>query len=303
MNNECFETIACNICGGTEHKVVFPSKRAVKTVKQDEFRSSGDEPLCDPLVKCSTCGFMFVSPRVKPGIVLESYQNAVDEVFVSQASSREKTFKRCLNILQDIWKKPPGRILDIGTANGSFLKASKDAGWEICGCEPNRWLADWCKKNYGIEITKGTVFDITAQEESFDVITLWDVIEHTPDPKSVLERCSKLLKKGGLLAVNYPDAGSWITRLMGQKWVFYLSVHYFYYTRKTITLALEKAGFEVVKIRPHFQSLELDYILFRASAYIGILAKVPRFIFSKLGLGNIQVPYWVGQTLVIARKK
>jgi len=303
MPEDQFETITCNICGSDHSTVIFPSARKEGGAKSGEFRSSGDEPLADPLVRCTSCGFMYVNPRLKPGLVLDGYKSAVDEVFVSQAASRVRTFRRCLRIVQGAWGKAPGKILDVGTANGSFLKAARDAGWEVSGCEPSAWMGEWCRKNYGIDITPGTIFDIAAPNGSFDVITLWDVIEHTPDPKTVLERCSRLLKKGGLLAVNYPDAGSWITRLMGRKWVFYLSVHYFYYTRKTMRLALEKAGFEVLKMRPHFQSLELDYILFRASAYVGALAKVPRAVFARLGLGGLQVPYWIGQTMVIARKK
>jgi 2-polyprenyl-3-methyl-5-hydroxy-6-metoxy-1,4-benzoquinol methylase len=272
-------------------------------MEENEFRSSGDEPLKNPLVKCTVCGFQYVTPRLNSARVLDGYINAVDETFVSQAKGRELTFKRCLAEVERVWGKRPGRILDVGTANGSFLKVAKDAGWKVTGCEPNRWMCDWCGKNYGIKITQGTIFDSNCSNETFDVVTLWDVLEHTPDPMAAMRECVRVLRPGGLLVVNYPDIGSWIARLMGQRWVFLLSVHYYYFTRETIRRASKLAGLEIVTIKPHFQTLEFDYVLFRATPYVGALARIARAFVRFAGLSKAQIPYWVGQTLVIAQKK
>jgi hypothetical protein len=68
-------------------------------------------------------------------------------------------------------------------------------------------------------------------------------------------------------------------------------------------VALEKAGWQPIKLKPHFQSLELDYILFRATPYAGFIARPLRKLVNALGLGKMNCPYWVGQTLVISRKK
>jgi len=304
MNEQTLEHIHCNLCGANKPITIYPSRRNVDaTVNPNEFRSSGDEPLQDPLVKCTVCGFKYVTPRLKPELVLDGYINAIDETFVSQAKGREATFRRCLSIIQGIWKKAPGGILDIGTANGSFLKVAKDAGWAVEGCEPNLWMCDWCNDNYGIQLKSGTVFDVNFNSETFDVVTLWDVIEHTPDPMETLRECERILRVGGLLVVNYPDIGSWVARAMKQKWVFLLSVHYFYFTKKTIRKVLEKNNFKIEAIKPHFQTLELDYILFRSISYIGIFGKILRFLVRFIGLRKLQIPYWVGQTLVIATKK
>lgn len=163
-------------------------------------------------------------------------------------------------------------------------------------------MGEWCKKQYGISVQQGTIFDGKYNADSFDVITLWDVLEHTPDPKAVLTECNRILKKDGLLVVNYPDISSWVAKIMGKKWVFLLTVHYYYFNRKTIRALFRKCGLSPVKMRPHFQTLELDYILFRASAYIGVLGKLIRTIASFLGIKSIMVPYWVGQTLIVGRK-
>jgi 2-polyprenyl-3-methyl-5-hydroxy-6-metoxy-1,4-benzoquinol methylase len=304
MTNELLQSVVCNLCGADDAKVIYPSQRHGEAkVGTDEFRSSGDEPLIDPLVHCCRCGLKYVTPRLNPTTVLEGYAAAVDETFVSQAKARERTFTRCLDIMQALLGQRPGRLLDIGTANGSFLKVARDAGWDVAGCEPNRWMVEWCRRNYGIPVTAGTIFDGHYASESFDVITLWDVLEHTPDPMAVLRECHRLLKDGGLVVVNYPDIDSWIARVMGRKWVFLLSVHYYYFTPKTVRRALEQAALRPLKFKAHFQSLEFDYILQRATPYAPFLAQPLRRLVNALGLGKMDVPYWMGQTLVIARKQ
>lgn len=303
MTESLLEHVACNLCGANDPLTILPSQRDGHVeISANEFRSSGDEPLVDPLVKCRQCGLEYVTPRLNHSVVLEGYAAAVDETFVSQAKARERTFARCLATVQSVWRKPPGRLLDVGTANGSFLKVARDAGWEVAGCEPNRWMGEWCRKNYGIPVTSGTVFDGHFSDESFDVVTLWDVLEHTPDPMTVLRECRRVLKSGGLLVVNYPDIGSWIARSMGRRWVFLLSIHYYYFTRRTIREALRRAQLEPLRIKPHFQSLEFEYILHRATPYAAFVAKPMRRLVIAVGAGKWQVPYWVGQTLVISRK-
>ncbi len=163
-------------------------------------------------------------------------------------------------------------------------------------------MAGLCKKYYDIQIAIGTIFDGKFKNEQFDVVTLWDVLEHTPNPVDTLNECLRVLKRDGLLVVNYPDIGAWISRLMGRRWVFLLSVHYFYFTRKTIRKTLEKNGFSILKIKPHYQTLELDYILVRATPYVGFIAKALRALVNAAGIGKMQLPYWIGQTLVVAKK-
>lgn len=304
MTRSIYESVRCNLCGADDSLVIYPSTRANSVeIEDNEFRSSGDEILRDPLVKCRICGFQYVNPRIDSNAALEEYTNAIDETFVSQARGRELTFKRCLSEVQKAWKKKPGSVLDVGTANGSFLKVAKDGGWAVEGCEPNRWMCKWCWDNYGIEINQGTLFDGHYDDEEFDIVTLWDVLEHTSDAMATLKECARVLRPGGLVVVNYPDIGSWIAKMMGCKWVFLLSVHYFYFTRKTIRYAFKESGLDIVRVKPHFQSLELDYVIERATPYIGGLGNTLRKISNGISLGKTQIPYWVGQTLVIGVKR
>ena len=307
MSDQFLESVPCNICGSVESSVLQPAQYDIDSLKVTDFTrtfsSSSDERLKHQLVACAVCGLQYVNPRLRADAVLEGYSEGSDEQFVSQARGREVTFRKCLDVIERIWNHAPGRLLDIGTGGGSFPFVASQRGWKAEGCEPNRWLCEWALKNYGLPIRPGTVFDQKYTASSYDVVTMWDVLEHTPDPKTEIRETHRLLKEDGLLVINYPDIGSWIARAMGRSWVFLLDVHLYYFTRATIRKLLEDVGFEIVKVRPHYQRLALGYVLHRATPYIGAPARLAERVFRGLGAGDLQVPYWMGQTLVIARKR
>jgi SAM-dependent methyltransferase len=132
-------------------------------------------------------------------------------------------------------------------------------------------------------------------------VTVWDVLEHDSNPLALLRECRRILKPGGLIVVNCPDIGSWIARLMGRRWLMLVSTHLYYFTRQTLGELLRRAEFDVLKVRPHVQWLEMDYVLRRAEPVAGGVARFFNRVASTLGLSRWHVPYWLGQTLVVAR--
>ena len=310
MNNQSeqyqvlLENVVCNLCGADHYDVVYPPR--YESAKPGEilntFRSSGDERLLDQLVSCKHCGLQYLNPRLRADVILKGYSVGSDETFVSQIEGRERTFAKSLKLIER-YAHQHGRLLDIGTAGGSFMAVAKRAGWTVEGCEPNQWMCEWANKHYGLSIVPGTVFDMSLHPESFDVVSLWDVLEHTPDPKSTLQECYRVLKPEGILLVNYPDIDSLVARLMGRRWVFLLSVHLYYFTTRTLSEMLKRLGFRVVEIRRHWQTLELGYILFRMEAYLRPIGRPLGWLAKRLRLSHLQIPYWMGQMLVIAEKQ
>ncbi|MBI4684360.1 MAG: class I SAM-dependent methyltransferase [Nitrospirae bacterium] len=300
---EMLENVNCSLCGSNEYEVVYPPQyeKAKPGNIIETFRSSGDEVLIDQLVRCRKCGLQYLNPRLRQEVILEGYSGGSDETFVSQIAGRERTFARSLDLIERLVPQK-GKILDIGTAGGSFLGVASKRGWDVIGCEPSRWLAEWGSKHYNITVHAGTVFNMQFKESTFDVVTLWDVLEHTPDPKAVLKECNRILKPGGILVVNYPDIGASVARLMGRKWVFLLSVHLYYFTVKTIAEMLKTTDFDIIMRKKHWQTLELGYIFSRMQAYVSGLARLGGKIVSALGMEKALIPYWVGQSLVIARR-
>jgi len=302
IKNNLFESVKCNLCGADDYDIIFKSKHGKVSEQElvEKFRSSGDETLIDQVVKCNKCGFVYINPRIKSELVVKGYTGGSDENFVSQARGREMTFAKCLDSVEKYKKK--GRILDIGTAGGSFLKVAKGCGWDAHGIEPNKWLGEWGKKQYGVDIKQGTIHDHKFPDNYFDVITLWDVLEHVPDPKKELLEVRRILKDDGFIFVNYPDIGSWIAKLMGRRWVFWLSIHLFYFTPRTMKMMLKKTGFRFIKKKPHIQRLALGYLVFRTKAYSRLAYNVGKLFVRVFHAQKWLIPYWLGQTLVVARK-
>jgi 2-polyprenyl-3-methyl-5-hydroxy-6-metoxy-1,4-benzoquinol methylase len=301
--SDLLQPVSCAVCGADDADVVYDARYDPQDTTDlvATFRASGDELLIDRLVKCRRCQLQYINPRLRDDLIFAGYTQGDDPTYVSQLAARERTFAASLGEIERL-AGGKGRLLDIGTAAGAFVAAAAKQGWDAQGCEPNAWLADWGARHYGIRIRQGSVFDQPYEPGSFDVVTLWDVIEHTPDPRAVLEHCATLLKPGGVLVVNYPDIGSWIARALGRRWLFLTSVHLWYFDRRTIRRILERTGYAVEVVRPHVQRLELDYILFRGAALSEALSNVARAIVRPIGLGRAQAPYWLGQTFVAARR-
>jgi SAM-dependent methyltransferase len=300
-----FLEVNCPLCGGNDFEVLrkagYPPDFSVAQL-QTVYRASSDHQLLDQVVKCHSCGMIYLDPRLEASLIQSGYEEMVDPVFVEQNQHRIATFSSGVqSILAKTGFNPAGKkLLDVGCAGGAFLVAARAAGFEVSGVEPSRWLGDFARREYGCDVKQGILADGMFPEHSFDVISLWDVLEHVPDPHAVLRTIRSLIKPNGYLWVNYPDAGSFMAKVLGWKWPFWLSVHLIYYNRSTIRRQLEKAGFAISYIRPHWQQLQFGYVLDRAGALVPP-AKVAAKIVRGIGLGKVAVTYNMGQTLVVAQ--
>ena len=302
-----FEKIPCPVCQSKKYKVLRESTYS-GGINSDElmkiYSASSNHVLMDQLVQCDECCLVYVNPQIEENIILNSYTDAVDPTFVSQNQWRVATFSRNLEAICKKTNMLPSKdkkILDVGCAGGAFVKAAHDLGFTAVGVEPSKWLSEKARETYGLDIRTGSLETQKFDPDSFDVVTLWDVIEHLVYPGRVLSDVRMSLKKDGLLVVNFPDYQSLMRRLLKWRWPFFLSVHLIYFTRRTIQLFLEKNGFEVVEQRPYWQTLTLGYAMERACAYFPML-RFPSKVLESIGVANVPFRYNMGQTLLVARK-
>jgi 2-polyprenyl-3-methyl-5-hydroxy-6-metoxy-1,4-benzoquinol methylase len=162
-------------------------------------------------------------------------------------------FKRCRAVLQH---KSDGRLLDIGCATGNFLAAmQRYPGWEVYGVEISPFASAYARDVLGLNVHTGTLETAQLPVEDFDVITLWDVIEHMPDPLESLGRMYRLLKPGGMLIMRTPNLNSWDARLFGRYWIGYeLPRHLYVFSRATLGSMITMAGFMVEDIEVTYGS-------------------------------------------------
>lgn len=149
------------------------------------------------------------------------------------------------------------RCLDIGSGPGLFLELAKWAGWQGIGIELGERAAASSRERFGIDVRAGTIESVGLPRESFDVITLWDILEHVRDPRRLAERAASLIKPGGLLFIETPNASSvldWavvtLARLgmPGPATTFYGLHHLTLWNPSNIRRLLEETGFAIREI-------------------------------------------------------
>ena len=193
--------------------------------------------------------------------------------------------------------------MDVGAASGAFVKVAKDDGWDAEGIEPCGHLVRWAVEKLGLDkLHSGTLEDV-GKGKRFDIITMFDVIEHMNDPKNAIYLVSNLLKDGGYVVTNIPDISTIIPRMMGARWPFYASCHLYYYTPETLDFLMRKKGFKRIYKGMHWQELSLGYLAYRFEQFNPGISKLMVKITDKLGLSDVTIKYWIGQTLFIYQIK
>jgi SAM-dependent methyltransferase len=253
------------------------------------------------LVTCVPCGMIYENPRFPEKAILKGYESANEAGHDSQFEMRVQSFERALISLKKKIPGPGSKILDIGTAGGAFLEAATRYGYEAYGLEPSAYLVEQGKLR-GLKIELGTIAQNPLPKQSFDMICLWDVIEHLTDPKQALTQIRKLLKPDGILLINYPDIGTLQAKLAGKNFWWILSVHLHHFNRQTLGDICRRTGYEVVHFQKYWQTLQFGYL-----QQVAIHLKVP-FIkfFARLTPGLIKktpLPHYASQTTAIAKVK
>jgi len=203
---------------------------------------------------------LFVSSGLSPGELDKAYEHDYYDAggsparkgyedYLANASLRTRGFARRLSELEQ-HTNHRGRLLDFGCAFGLFLKVAVDAGWEAIGYERSAWAADYGRRHYGVTIQSGDGDREAFDPCSFDIVTMWDVLEHLEDPRAVVRSVASWLKPGGVLALNTIDNGSVGARLAGEHWRHIAPPHHLqYFTRASLTGLLRDNGFRVISRR------------------------------------------------------
>jgi 2-polyprenyl-3-methyl-5-hydroxy-6-metoxy-1,4-benzoquinol methylase len=290
----------CPVCDEGKSKLIYSP-----WVKEDDpkklYGAASGVPGTQFIVKCETCSMIYESPRYEKEIIIDGYKSSVEENHDTQYEMRVKSFYKALKKNSNFVPKPGSKVLDIGTAGGAFLEAAQKYGYDVYGMEPSYDLVKRGKAR-GLNIEQGTVENHSFQLGSFDMVCLWDVIEHIPDPKAALIEVRKLLKSDGILLINYPDIGTVQAKLAGKRFWWILSVHLHHFTRDSISEICKRAGFEVFHFQRYWQMLEFGYLEQMATLYkvpfAGFITRItPDFI------KRIPIPYYASQTTTLAKVK
>lgn len=150
-------------------------------------------------------------------------------------------------------------IFDVGVATGYFLDIAINRGWQTAGVEISQYASKLARSK-GHEVSTGDLESIDVQAK-FDLITMWDVLEHLSNPKLSLKKANQMLVKAGLLIINTIDKNSFWARLWGKKWHLIIPPeHLYYFSFKNLEILLKDTGFKILITKKIVKKFSLSYI-------------------------------------------
>jgi 2-polyprenyl-3-methyl-5-hydroxy-6-metoxy-1,4-benzoquinol methylase len=227
---------------------------------------------------------LITSPQPSPENLGKYYES---NDYISHTDSKRSLFEKAYHFVKGIALKNKlnlinncssikGNLLDIGAGTGDFLLTAKQNGWNTIGVEPS-------EKAKGIAIGKGIQFSDSTEElesNSFDVITMWHVLEHVPNLEIQIKELKRLVKPNGIIIIAVPNFKSYDAKYYGKFWAaFDVPIHFWHFSKTAIKLLFEKEDIKLEKVLP----MKFD------SFYVSLLSEK-----YKNGKMNFLKAIWIG---------
>ena len=207
------------------------------------------------LVRCQACGFIYVNPQPTDSElerIYAGYYEADAEPLAHALGFRESVFAAGIDALRLVAK--PGRLLDGGCGTGGFIALAQRAGWQAVGVELSE-RAVLFARGQGLDVRQGTLADQRFPPGHFDVVTLWDVLEHVPHPQREIAEIHRILRPGGVLAIRVPNTRFQLIKAFYRERLrrhppgtsLQADLHLSHFTPRTLRLLLESRGLSVFK--------------------------------------------------------
>jgi SAM-dependent methyltransferase len=199
--------------------------------------------------------------------------------YIGERDLRIESARRHCRLLAPL--KPEGRLLDVGCATGFFLEAASER-WEVTGVELSAFAADYARREFGHSVLTGDIADVDLPDAAFDVVTLWNTVEHVSDPRTTIAHVARVAAPDALIVLTTGNAAGPLARRDLANWnLMTPPEHLYFFDSRTITCLLAGAGLTVRRIVQ-------DGIVTTG----GVLS-VPRArqLAGLLGLGNVMTVY------------
>ncbi len=253
--SEKLETILCNLCGMKETKPFL------------KLNGFGYQ-------QCVNCGLVYQNPRPDFSDLKKRYG---DNYFDYEFSNQSNFFNLMKLGLRDIGfdllfsnEDERRTFLDIGCATGLLLNHMKNKGWDCYGAEICRESAEYGIAKFDLNVFIGTLEQASFSDSFFHAVHLSHLIEHVPDPSSLLLEIKRILKPEGYMVLTTPNVSGMQARIAGKNWRSAIPDHVYLFSKKTMKGMLRKTGFEIIKQvswggipagkRPDFIKMPVDRI-------------------------------------------
>lgn len=234
----------------------YPHAREWKKVPDRFFRAVGGE---FQLYRCSSCGLVFQDEKAVSDRLAEFYPSGYWWEEAGNSGRLERRYREWVVrqdqlkfVLSQVEDAKKYRLLDIGCGSGTFLKLARAAGFDACGLEASEEAGQIARRNGAGTVLIGSVKDLAASGQQFDILTLFHTLEHVPDPFQFLRDTQKLLRRPGKIVIQVPNVRSWQARILGSRWYgLDCPRHIYNYSPFSLLHLLGRAGYRIWGVR-HF---------------------------------------------------
>ncbi|MBF0538680.1 MAG: class I SAM-dependent methyltransferase [Nitrospirae bacterium] len=269
----------CWICASRSLELMRPSTIRRPLSEVNFAITDPNYGITSAIYRCQGCGFLQCAQL---NDTLQYYRTLKDEEYDNSAQHR---LHQADKLLQTVTRyKKSGSLLDVGAGTGYLLQQAQLLGFETVGVEPSSWLCEKAVKK-GLNVLCG-VLPNPVLSPPYDVVTLIDVIEHVTNPVDVLSSVTGVMAGDAIGVLVTPDVESLAARLTGRRWWHYRVAHVGYFTRKTISLALDRAGLRPIAFSRPAWYLSAAYLMSRLNVYLPSYLKLnPPTVLNRLTVG------------------
>jgi len=229
---------------------------------------------------CRECGLVSIDPHPSKDELIDSYDSYLPE----EPREIEKwqtmmlpIVKKSARLIESVQGNTPGRLLDIGSGYGFFLEEMKSRGWNVEGVELSETGRKFTRRRIHVPVHSNPMESLSLPQNHFDVVTLFYVIEHLPDPVTTIREVSRILRPGGIILVRWPHSTP-IVRLLGplagKLDLYHTPFHLYDFSPGTVRKLLATASFEQIKTVVGGYTLPETLLNRWASILTGNLAEV-----------------------------
>jgi SAM-dependent methyltransferase len=293
--------IACAVCGpNVGYQVRYAERvepgpidfRARKVPTHQHFR----------VVECSSCGLVYSSPIIAAEVIEDFYRRTP---FIGEAPLDDNMVRDYRRHLEGILPLVPGRarLLEVGCANGVFLKAALDLGFhDVRGVEPGEEAVAQAPPEIRPRIINSLFRADLFEPRSFDVICCFQILDHFLDPVALLRDVHILLRDGGVVLLVNHNIRSWLPRLLGRRCPMYDIEHIYLWDPRTMARILDKTGFDLIRVKNVSTSYSITHVL-RMFPLPWSLKKPMLAVSEHSDVGNWRLRASAGNMLTVGRKR
>lgn len=303
MITQPLEPTACAICGlEAPSEKLYPAKLEAQSFTPTVFSARRlPDQMHYRIVRCLNCGLVRSDPVLRAEALAELYRDSSFD-YGEELDGLRATYGAALDRAADHLGSRHG-LVDVGCGSGFVLEVALERGWtDVHGVEPSGNAIAKAARGIAPLIVQDMMRPDLFEDDSLSLVTLFQVLDHMPDPAGLLRDCRRILRPGGLILAFNHNVTAWSARLLGERSPIIDVEHTFLYTPETMRRLFFKGGFDVLSVQPVRNTYSVAYLTHLLPLPRALKQSlIPRLRATALGRHQLTVP--LGNLCLIARRE